>query len=83
MLEEALREFIRLNPTNPSLVNEDDLGEHDIEETRRTQAETIDHPDREYFEQWRTRYFANVPIAQVVIDRLIRILGQGYDIKSN
>lgn len=74
-------DFIQLDESNPSRAYEDDLGEHDINETRRDRVNTVKHPDRRFFEQLRTRYFNSIPIGQLVIDRLIRLIGEGYDMR--
>jgi len=80
---DVLNDFMRPDYKKPGWVFENDIGHHEIEATRKKQTERILHSDREYFEQWRTRYFKNIPIGQVVIDRLIRILGNGYNVRLN
>lgn len=78
---QQLEDFVRLDKNCLDVAYADDIGQHYIDETRIKLSAKCSHPDRDYFEQWRTRFFDEMPIGQLVVDRLIRMLDQGVDVK--
>lgn len=87
----VLVRFIRLEDfgelrvsLNPTWVWENDLDPHirNIKETRPNYEQIADSPDCLYFYKWYETFFRESPIGQVVVDRLIRYVRQGFDIRS-